>query len=322
MCVSLVSCLVTTPRSNQFKPHTRCASPGGYIDQTELPLGFGRRQTLDFSGWDRSARHIAFRKLLSGVANHVMVGASAFTNEIGMEFVRIKAGSFLMGSEKEFRDEQPVHRVVITKSFYLGKYPVTQNQWEQVMGDNPSKFKSGSTHPVERVSWNAAKRFISKLNTNFPENTYRLPTEAEWEYACRAGTTTRYFHGDDEAQLSEFAVCDRDFDEGHAPVGSRKPNAWGLYDMLGNIWEWTNDWYDDGYYKKSVVNDPQGPMESPHGEFRVMRGGSFRGLESYAVRCGRRLSEMPNFVAEIVGFRVVASQSALTSHGYRPYCRA
>ena len=138
----------------------------------------------------------------------------------------------------------------------MGKYPVTQSEWDDaVMGKNPSYFKKGGNHPVENVSWNEVQEFIKMLNSR-DEYRYRLPTEAEWEYACRAGSQAEYYHGDDASGLSLYAVYNKKWKEGHSPVGSKEPNEWGLYDMLGNVWEWVWDWYDESYYKRSPAKDP------------------------------------------------------------------
>src|SRR5205085_11701074 len=167
----------------------------------------------------------------------------------GVEFVWILAGSFMMGSENGDSDEKPAHRVTISEGFYMGKYEVTQAQWQAVMGNNPSNFKGCDNCPVEQVSWDDAVSFIAKLNAQNDGYTYRLPTEAEWEYACRAGTTTAFAFGD--SLSSEQANFDGDYPYGGAPkgvyrqkttsVGRFQPNAWGLYDMHGNVWEWCED---------------------------------------------------------------------------------
>ncbi len=185
------------------------------------------------------------------------------------QFVLIPAGSFQMGSDNGAADEEPVHTVNITQPFYLQKTEVTQGQWLEVMGSNPSAFKScGDTCPVERVSWEAIQAFILALNAANPGANYRLPTEAEWEYAARAGTTGDYGGTGD---LDEMGWYDANSGRKTVFVGLKQPNAWGLYDMHGNVFEWVLDWYSVNYYGVSPENDPQG---SPEGTRRVIRGGS------------------------------------------------
>ncbi|MBN1837268.1 MAG: formylglycine-generating enzyme family protein [Spirochaetales bacterium] len=187
-----------------------------------------------------------------------------------MEFVRIEPGTFVMGSpdgeEGRDNDEGPQTRVTLTKPFYLGKYEVTQAQWEAVMGSNPSQFKQGGRYPVEQVSWDDCQEFIKRLNARHPGRGFRLPTEAEWEYACRAGTAgARY------GALNGVAWYDGNSGSATHPVGEKSANAWGLHDMLGNVWEWCGDWYADTLPGGSVT-DPVGPGS---GSFRVLRGGSW-----------------------------------------------
>ncbi len=197
-------------------------------------------------------------------------GGEIFTNSIGMEFVPIPAGRFLMGSrssDREARDfEKPQHEVTISRPFLLGRYEVTQAQWESVLGENPySRDRSNPyynlpgmaeritrpDHPAT-VSWNDAQEFIAALNAREGGAFYRLPTEAEWEYAARAGTTTAYSFGDDAADLDRHAWYGGDFNSGSShPVGQKAPNPWGLYDIHGNAWEWVQDWFDPDYYARS-----------------------------------------------------------------------
>ena len=190
-----------------------------------------------------------------------------------MEFVEISAGEFLMGcspKDTQCRDnEKPPHRVRITRGFDMGKYKVTQAQWEAVMDSTRSAFRGAdrsADRPVEMVNWNDIHEFLEKLNARNDGYHYRLPTEAEWEYAARAGTQdARYGYEADEVGWHD----DNSGGETH-PVGEKRRNGWGLYDMLGNVWEWCQDRYDDDYYGNSPVEDPAGPSS---GSTRVLRGG-------------------------------------------------
>ena len=195
---------------------------------------------------------------------------------VKLEMVLIPAGEFLMGSPDSDTDaetnEKPQHRVRITKPFYLGKYLVTQEQWEVVMGNNPSEFK-GPKNPVEQVTWDDCQKFLDKLNAKVARRR-KVPVadRAQWEYACRAGSKTRYCFGDDESKLGDYAWYGKNSDNKTHPVGEKKPNAWGLYDMHGNVLEWCQDWWKDGYYNESPVDDPTGPAT---GAIRMDRGGSW-----------------------------------------------
>jgi formylglycine-generating enzyme required for sulfatase activity len=192
------------------------------------------------------------------------------TNSIGVEFVLIRAGEFQMGAPDGDKDEQPVHTVRISKPFYLGQYEITQAQWQAVMENNPSRFTGDPTRPVENVSWEDVQDFIRRLNAKESGVTYRLPTEAEWEYEARAGTTTAYSFGNDQGQLSQYAWYGATSGSQTQPVGKLRPNAWGLYDMHGNVWEWVQDWY--GPYTAAAAVDPAGPSS---GSRRVFRGGAW-----------------------------------------------
>jgi formylglycine-generating enzyme required for sulfatase activity len=194
---------------------------------------------------------------------------------VKLEMVLIPAGEFMMGwSDSDgnaFRDAQPRHRVRISKPFYLGKHEVTQEQWQAIVGENPSNVK-GPKNPVENVSWDDCQVFLRRLNEKVGGGKFGLPTEAQWEYACRAGSTTRWCFGNSDSALGEYAWCEENSDGTTHPVGQKKPNAWGLYDMHGNVWEWCQDWFDSGYYGKSPVDDPPGPAA---GSGRVHRGGGW-----------------------------------------------
>ena len=192
----------------------------------------------------------------------------------GFEMIWCPPGEFLMGSparEANRDDDERCHPVVLSRGFWLGKYPVTQEQWELVMGSNPSRFTADPRLPVERVSWNDCQDFLRYLNAD-GAGEFRLPTEAEWEYACRAGSATAYCFGDDAAQLGHYAWYSDNANGQTAPLGQLKPNAWNLHDMHGNVCEWCQDWY--GVYPDDTITDPSGPGSS---RYRVLRGGTWYG---------------------------------------------
>ncbi|MCC4768095.1 SUMF1/EgtB/PvdO family nonheme iron enzyme [Methanosarcina sp. DH1] len=222
----------------------------------------------------------------------------------GMEFVLIPAGEFMMGSpsgEKgRFDDEDPAHKVTIGYSFYMGKYPVTQKQWKKVMGDNPSTFK-GESRPVESIFWEDVQEFIKKLNKNEGASKYRLPSEAEWEYCCRASTQTRYFFGDNESKLDEYAWYDDNSGSETHPVGQKKSNKWGLYDIVGNVWEWVQDKWHHNYL---VTPSDGSAWEDDYSSSHVVRGGSW----SYPARRCRsadRRRNLPESCKSDIGFRLL-----------------
>jgi formylglycine-generating enzyme required for sulfatase activity len=250
---------------------------------------------------------------------------SPIANKIGMKLVLIPAGEFRMGSGDDDAqaeaDEKPRHRVRITRPFYLGATEVTQGQYQAVTGQNPSFFRGSSDAPVERVSWNEAVAFCNKLSEREglkprdptgedPKSEgegYRLPTEAEWEYACRAGTSTRYSFGDDAAKLGDFGWFGRNSRNSTHDVGRKRPNAWGLYDMYGNVWEWCGDGYDASYYGKSPAADPSGP---PQAERRVNRGGAWSSPPA-RIQTAYRRGGAPGFRGFSLGFRVARGRGDL-----------
>jgi formylglycine-generating enzyme required for sulfatase activity len=226
--------------------------------------------------------------------------------------VLLPGGTFMMGDKDQI--DAPPHEVTVS-AFYIDKYLATQEQYEKLMGDNPSRWK-GKTNPVEQMRWSDAVRFCNArseaeglepcydLNTwkcNFDATGYRLPTEAEWEYACRAGTTTAYFFGDDESKLKAYAWYQDNSGGRPRPVGQKPANPWGLYDMHGNVWEWCSDWY--GAYQEGSVTNPQGPSR---GSVHVFRGGSMGDLQ-YHLRSSYRIP-WKDIGAYFTGFRVVRSQ--------------
>jgi formylglycine-generating enzyme required for sulfatase activity len=213
----------------------------------------------------------------------------------------ITAGKFMMGSpdsEKGHLDgEGPQHKVTLSKPFYMGVTEVTQAQYQAIMGTNPSKFK-GATNPVEQVDWDDATEFCKKLSEKTRQGV-RLPTEAEWEYACRAGTATVFSFGDADSALGDYAWYGANSGETTHPVGQKKPNAWGLYDMHGNVWEWCADW--TGSYPNGAVTDPQG---AAFGNRRVLRGGCWYFDPRYC-RAAFRHRYDPFIRLFNLGFRVV-----------------
>jgi formylglycine-generating enzyme required for sulfatase activity len=262
----------------------------------------------------------------ASAANPSQAAPAQHTNSIGISFVRIPAGSFMMGSGDDDREagaaEKPRHRVTITRPFYLARYEVTLAQWEAVMGSSP--YTSQRSNPyydlpgmAERlrkpsnpatVSWNDAQAFIRRLNDREGHRRYRLPTEAEWEYAARAGTTTAYSFGDDVLQLGRYAWYGEDFASGSThPVGQKLPNAWGLYDVHGNVWEWVQDWYSDAYYANSPASDPPGPVS---GTSRAVRGGSWH-VTSGSWRSAFRKPYDPDYRGISIGFRLLLEEEAV-----------
>ena len=243
---------------------------------------------------------------------------------VKLTMMLIPPGEFLMGSSPEeqarFLEEAeeagdqgaiyriptqgPLHRVRITRPFYLGKYEVTQAQWEAVMGSNPSSFTDSPSHPVEQVAGNHVEPFLTKLNEsrNWQGMKFCLPTEAQWEYACRAGTTTAWYCGDSDVTLEEYAWFQVNSGGRTHPAGQLKPNGWGLYDMHGNVWEWCGDWHARDYYAQSPTEDPSGP---PTGSSRVIRGGHW---DHHARYCWSaiRSPHSPGFRHDYLGFRLAS----------------
>ena len=220
------------------------------------------------------------------------------------EMVFIQGGTFQMGSNDGESDEKPVHRVTVG-SFYLGKYEVTQKQWKSVMGSDPPalRFKGCENCPVESVSWNDVQEFIRKLN-QMTGMSFRLPAEAEWEYAARGGNQSRGYTYSGSNDLGEAAWYSSNSSSETHPVGQKKPNELGLYDMSGNVWEWCSDWYDSDYYQNSPANNPIGPST---GSYRALRGGSWN-YEPYDCRTADRGWRYPDFRSNSLGFRLCRTE--------------
>jgi formylglycine-generating enzyme required for sulfatase activity len=293
------------------------------IDRASPPLQFRSRQSVNLSGWDGGTNSPAFQNLVRHIRQILRQPGPQDTpepepaleppelrppvsrkmvNSIGMRFVLIPAGTFLMGSattEQGDEDELPRHQVTLSQPFYLQTTPVTQGQWVEVMGENPSFFHEGGDNcPVENVSWEEAQEFIANLNDLEGTDEYRLPTEAEWEYACRAGSNEAFCFGDEEADLKNYAWYEANAGGSTHPVGRLRANAWGLYDMHGNVFEWCQDWF--GEYPAGPVTDPQDPASGGH---RVLRGGSWNSpVED--VRSAYRLRLNPDYRYQHEGFRL------------------
>jgi formylglycine-generating enzyme len=237
-------------------------------------------------------------------ASAVAAGLTTFSETVsGIEFVPVKGGCFKMGNNNgmyDTWDEQPEHEVCLS-DYYLGRFEVTQRQWQSVMGSNPSRFKAcGPNCPVESVSWLDIQAFLKRLNKKSGKR-FRLPTEAEWEYAARSGGRKEKFAGGNSlGQLGWYQ--DNSGNVVH-PVGQKQPNGLGLYDMSGNVWEWVQDWHSPEYYVQSPRNNPQGPAK---GLCRVVRGGCIATEANLARTDHRRLND-PEERFNLVGFRVAVT---------------
>jgi formylglycine-generating enzyme required for sulfatase activity len=293
-----------------------------FVDTT-----YGREQTPELDNRTRGSVAIVDRSRVEvrDIPPPRPPAEKVITNSIGMKLTLIPAGEFLMGSPDSDTDagttEKPQHRVRITRPFYLGVHEVTQGQYRAVTGQDPSSFKGSDDLPVEKVSWHDAIAFCNTLSereglkpyyqfgtgAKSGGDGYRLPTEAEWEYACRAGTTKRYSFGDDAARLGEYDWFDGNSQQKTHAVGQKRPNAFGLYDMHGNVWEWCWDGYQANYYKEAPEADPSGPLQA---SARVIRGGSWirnprdcRSAFRDRFTPGNRFSDL--------GFRLARVQSAI-----------
>ncbi len=220
---------------------------------------------------------------------------------VRLELVLIRPGSFIMGSRSGEKEEMPARRVTIARPFCIGKYEVTQEQWQAVMGSNPSHFKE-LKGPVEQVGWDACQTFITKLNAR-TGRTFSLPTEAQWEYACRAGTTTRYSFGDGEAALGDHAWFHDNYRSSTHVVGGKKPNPWGIFDMHGNVWEWCQDTWHDSY--NGAPTDGSAWLTGGERGIHVVRGGSCYFLSPGCRSASRRPGPTPGTGWDSLGFRVL-----------------
>lgn len=224
----------------------------------------------------------------------------------GMEFVFVEGSCFEMGDifGDGYDTEIPVHKVCVD-GFWMGKYEVTQVQWEKVMGNNPSRFKNGDNYPVESVKWEDVQELLRRLN-QMAGKRYRLPTEAEWEFAARSGGKREKWAGTSrESELGEYAWYSVNSGGTTHPVGQKQPNGLGLYDMSGNVWEWVQDWYDKNYYKNSPTNNPKGPSSLT--TYRALRGGSWNDSPRNMRTSARSGAVGPLSRNPFIGFRVVLS---------------
>ena len=231
--------------------------------------------------------------------------------DVDLEMAWVEPGTFLLGSvESEpgrWDDEGPQHEVTLTRGFFLGKYAVTQEVWANVMGARPwarqDYVLENPVHPAVYVSWEDAQAFVKRLNVDEASSSYRLPTESEWEYACRAGTTTPWSFGEDEAEIGDYAwYRGNAWDAGEPyahPVGAKLSNPLGIHDMHGNVWEWVSDWHGD--YSAEPKTDPQGPEK---GTIRVLKGSGFSSL-ARAVRSAFRYGYTPKRRFHCIGFRLL-----------------
>lgn len=229
-------------------------------------------------------------------------------NTHSFEMIRVEGGTFWMGDDEGDSSEKPVHQVRLS-DYYIGKYPVTQAQWEMVMRSHPRRFKRCDQCAVAQVSWNEVQEFLEKLNARFRGSNYRLPTEAEWEYAARGGQLSeRYIYAGSNS-IEEVGWYSKKPRGRTHPVGKKKPNELGIYDMTGNVWEMCQDWYSKDYYQechaRGIIENPQGPQKASAN--KVVRGGSWRNSD-YHSRVYSRNNFNPNLRSDSKGFRLCRSQ--------------
>lgn len=270
--------------------------------------------------WSR----LAFLLLICSAATAQPTTTVLLPGDVPLEMVWLDAGTFRMGAletedfeDPPFPDEIPDHRVILSQGFWIGRFEVTQSQWETLMPNRPfedlTSSHLGPDRPAVFISWVDAQEFVAALNESRGDSLFRLPTEAEWEYAARAGSTTRWHFGDTPGPLRNFGWYERNaWNAGQRwphDVGQFPANAWGLHDMLGNAAEWVHDWFDADYYDESPERDPRGPER---GSERTLRGGSFRD-EADDVSSTARNSARPDIRSSLFGFRVVANGDLVTA---------
>jgi len=266
------------------------------LEECDVPERLQRWQWVNLfeeKGYERLMSSLQMQAITAGVTQTKEI----FTNSIGMKFKLIPAGEFMMGSGIH-SSEKPIHKVTINEQFHLGTYSVTQREWKALMGTNPSYFR-GDDLPVVNVSWDDVQKFIKKLNEKEGTGKYRLPSEAEWEYACRAGSITEYCFGDSKSKLGEYAwYADNSGGKTH-PVGQKQPNQWGLYDMHGNVWEWVQDrWHFYG------ASDDGSVWDDGSSANRVVRGGGWR-ISARFCRSANRSNSLPFSHGYNFGFRLL-----------------
>jgi formylglycine-generating enzyme required for sulfatase activity len=295
--------LKTSKNPNDYKTYLAANPNGRFTEEARTRMNMlvqsmvafeqirDSKDVEDFKAYVAKYPEGAFVEEARGMFEAPKVGVMR-RNSFGMEFMYIPAGNFMMGSN-EGGDEK-AHRVTLSQPFWMGRTEVTQAQWQAVMGNNPSYFKNCPQCPVETVSWEDAQRFVDKLNAQNDGFKYRLPTEAEWEYAARSGTT-----GDYAGNLDSMAWYSGNSGNKTHEVATKQPNAWGLYDMHGNVWEWCEDWYGD--YPSGAVTNPTGAAS---GSYRVFRGGSWY-FDAVNLRSAYRNRNSPSLRLSRLGFRVV-----------------
>ena len=303
--------------------YTLSYAPSPYTGPASIgSIPMGTQTAMSAILWEGAAYYVAIQAYdsveSSGYSNieyFIISGGtpSTYTNSLDMTFILIPSGTFTMGSPPDEPGrsswEGPQHQVTLTQPFYMQQTEVTQAQWEAVMGRNPSYFSGCLTCPVEWVSWNDVGVFIEHMNAR-REGTYSLPTEAQWEYAVRAGSTTAFYNGEITSNSNMYGCnydgnltaigwyCDNSNDQTH-PVAQKTPNGWGLYDMSGNVYEWCHDWL--GAYPSGAVTDPKGPSS---GSYRIVRGGDWF-VNATTCRSADRFRVSPGFRGSSLGFRLI-----------------